>query len=362
MPKLYTRNQGGKTRYYGDFRDIGGGQLALRPEGSTRATDDKSVAQRLLAEKTLELYGRLPGADSGDVTLQDFANLFIRDNPGDVTERWLSETKFRLGRAVEFFGTDRTLGSIRPSDVRAWLDQYLHLSNSNQRHHLHALSGLYRYAQECEVVPVGYNPVKGLYRKPSIVKKKQRTDDFFEINEAARFLAKAIELDAEPEIIATFLLTGGRLSEVLGLLRRDVHLDRGFVRFEPNRFRGLKRTWSERAVPLWPQLQDILEPYLEASEGAPDDLLFRTPSGQMVTDLRKPLKTVADALEIKPPKPTKFRHTYATARLQTTDNGQQIAVWTVAKELGHKTVARVEDTYGHPNQYRPRGEVVEYRL
>ncbi len=57
-----------------------------------------------------------------------------------------------------------------------------------------------------------------------------------------------------------------------------------------------------------------------------------------------------------------FRHTYATARLQTTDGGKQISLWTVAKELGHKTVARVEDTYGHSSRYRPRGEVVEYRV
>ena len=50
---------------------------------------------------------------------------------------------------------------------------------------------------------------------------------------------------------------------------------------------------------------------------------------------------------------TIFRHTYATARLQTTDDGKQISLWTVAKELGHKNVSRVEDTYGHPSHYRP---------
>jgi integrase len=82
----------------------------------------------------------------------------------------------------------------------------------------------------------------------------------------------------------------------------------------------------------------------------------------MFTDLRKPLAVISDELGIQVPTLTKFRHTYATARLQTTDGGKQIALWTVAKELGHKTVSRVEDTYGHPSHYRPRGEVVEYRL
>jgi len=79
----------------------------------------------------------------------------------------------------------------------------------------------------------------------------------------------------------------------------------------------------------------------------------------LFTDLRKPLGLIAEDLRIEGPRLTKFRHTYATARLQTTENEKQISLWT---ERGHKTVARVEDTYGHPSHYRPRGEVVEYRL
>jgi integrase len=363
MPKLYQRNQGGEARFYGDFRDIGGGQHALVPEGGKRATTDQMEATRLLAKKTLELTGLPPDAPPGaKPTLKAFADRFVNDNPGDVTERWLKETKLRLTRAVQFFGTDRELTSIRPKDVRAWLDQYLHLSNSNQRHHLHALSGLYRYAQELEVVPVGYNPVGGLYRKPSVVKKKQRTEEFFEIDEAARFLAKAIELDQAPGIVATFLLTGGRRSEVLGLLVGDIDFENDLVRIQPNRHRGLKRAWSERVVPLWPQLREMLEPHVVDRDRSPEELLFPGGRGRMITDLRTPLGEISKHLKITTPRLTKFRHTYATARLHTTDNGKQISVWTVAKELGHKTVARVEDTYGHPNHYRPRGEVVEYRL
>jgi len=115
MPKLSRRNQGGETRFYGDFRDIGGGQHALVPDGAKRATTDELVAQRLLAEKTLELTGLPPGAAPGaEPTLKDFAGRFPRDNPGDVTERWLKETKLRLTRAGEFFGTDRELAPIRP--------------------------------------------------------------------------------------------------------------------------------------------------------------------------------------------------------------------------------------------------------
>jgi integrase len=360
MPKLYTRNQGGKTRYYADLRDIGGGQAALRPPGSTRATEDKAEAAQLLANKIREMGGVRLGRTMG---LGDFVTEFLAVNPGHVTERWLAETKLRLGRAVEFFGTDRELTTIRPIHLRQWLGKLSHLSASNQRHHLYALSSLYRYAQEVEVVPLGYNPVAGLYRKPSVVKQQQRTDEFFEVQDAARFLDDARRLDAYYEVIATYLLTGGRRTEVFGLLVGDIDFEVGTVRFKPNRYRGLKRVWSERTIPLWPQLREILEPYVETLGAEEDELLFPGRRDGMITDLRKPLREITkEAGMTEVPRITKFRHTYATARLQTTDNGKQISLWTVAKELGHKTVARVEDTYGHPSHYRVRGEVVEYRL
>ena len=229
MPKLYTRNQGGQSRYYADLRDIGGGQVALRPGGTNRATTDKDEAAQLLAGKIRELGAVTLGPAVG---LEAFVDEFVAANPGGVTDKWLSDTALRLRRAAEFFGTDRPLETIRPKDVRQWVSRYLHLSVSNQRHHLHALSSLYRYAQEMEVVRLGYNPVSALYRKPSVV-KSTRTDEFFEIDAAARFLDAARWLHLYVEIIATYLLTGARRSEVFGLLLQDIDLDAGFVHIRP---------------------------------------------------------------------------------------------------------------------------------
>ena len=77
---------------------------------------------------------------------------FIRQNPGEVTEQWLHDTELRLLKAVEYFDADRDLVSIEPKHIRDWLNKKLsHLSNGMQRHYLHALSGLYRYAQELGV-------------------------------------------------------------------------------------------------------------------------------------------------------------------------------------------------------------------
>ena len=163
-------------------------------------------------------------------------------------------------------------------------------------------------------------------------------------------------------MIATYLLTGGRRREVLGLLVSDIDFENKLVRIQPNQHRRLKRIWSERAVPLWPQLEEILRPYVNALDRSRDELLFPSQTAEMITDLRNPLGAIAAVAEMERPQLTKFRHTYATARLQTTDGGKQISLWTVAKELGHKNVSRVEDTYGHPSHYHARGEVVEYRV
>src|SRR5262245_19621401 len=54
------------------------------------------------------------------------------------------------------------------------------------------------------------------------------------------------------ELVATFLLTGGRESEVYGLDVADINFERRTVTFRTkNRQRRLKTKGSSRVVPLW---------------------------------------------------------------------------------------------------------------
>src|SRR5438270_5853953 len=140
------------------------------------------------------------------------------------------------------------------------------------------------------------------------------------------------------ELIATFLLTGGRESEVLGLEVDDVSLDRGVVTFRPSAWRRLKTATSHRSVPLWPQLREALERYL--AEHPPSQLLFpsyRTGEETMLTDFRKLLDAVAvrAGWKVGELTPKIFRHTYASARLQTMDHGAPVSIFKVSRELGH---------------------------
>ena len=327
---------------------------------------------------------------------------------GEVTDGWMEATEGFLGRAIDFFGADRLVASIRPKDMKDFVrclstvqtNRGRPLQAGSIRHHLNALSRLYRRGRELEVVSVGYNPVAELLEKP---KKGDYDASYLEVHDAALLLERARELSAPTNnshavastyahaLLATFLLTGGRCKEVLGLELQDVSFDRETVTFRPNRWRRLKTRRSSRTLTLWPQLREILEPYIfEQRVRQPGTLLFpsfRTGGEAMLTDVRKLLDRVAARAGLLEPlvdsesggqsrgearghtrkgghavRTRMFRHTYCSARLQTLDGGRPVAEYTVASELGHGSEDMIRKVYAHLGLIRHRSDVVEYRL
>ena len=219
MPKLYTRIQGDKSRYYGDLRDLGLGQHALRPPGSSRATQDEAEALVLMGRLIERLRREGSPVRVQKDSLGAAAESFLRRNPGGVTEGWSREHAHKLGRARRWFGEDRPLASIKPKDVRAWWEslESRGLAAGTIRHHLNVLSSLYRFAIEEEMVPPSDNPVAMLYRKPSISTGRVQTKRalFLEIDEAARFLDAVRRLERSKR---RWLLDG--LHEILSTEQR----------------------------------------------------------------------------------------------------------------------------------------------
>jgi integrase len=242
------------------------------------------------------------------------------------------------------------------------------------RHHLNALSNLYRRAQADGYVRPGYNPVGALLVKPRADRPEAKwleAPDCALLLEAARTLPipsnnpDALAAIFAYALLATFLLTGARSAEVLGLEIDDVSFTRGTVTIRPNLWRRLKTLPSARVIPLWPQLREILGQYL--TEVPPSRLLFPsyvTGKEAMLTDVRKVSDRIAvrvgwKAGEIR----TKmFRHSYCAARLQTLDGGAPVSPFTVSRELGHGSREMVDRVYAHLGQIRYRSEVVEYRV
>lgn len=213
----------------------------------------------------------------------------------------------------------------------------------------------------------------------------RREAEWLEVHEAALLLEAArkhspgIDWGTVPiyPILATFLLTGGRKSEVLGLEVGDVSFERKTVTFRPNRYRRLKSATSHRPVPLWPQLEAILRDHLRET-GRAGGLLFPSPvngattpepaegkevSDRPITDLRRVLDKIAVKAGWAPGeiRTRRFRHTYCAARLQTLDRGAPVSPFTVQKEMGHGGRGLVDRVYGHLGTVRHRSEEVEYR-
>jgi integrase len=200
--------------------------------------------------------------------------------------------------------------------------------------------------------------------------------EWLEVHEAA-LLLEAARLYKPPShyrdpnpfmhaLIATFVLTGGRTKEVLGLNVSDISFDRKTVRFRPLVHRRIKTQAGWRTIPLWPQLAEILQEHVFGGD-APlgDGLLFPSPrNGRMIHKLDKPLDAVAEKVGWKAGeiRSKMFRHTYCAARLQTLDQGAPVSPFTVAKELGHGGDSLVKRIYGHLGEIRHRSDVVEYRI
>jgi integrase len=376
--RVYWRERGGEARAYGDFRDLGGGREALVAKGEKLATTDPDIADKLASDRVAQLEQRrraktILGLED-QAALGPYAAHHLEQKAlaGKVTDKTIATAERHLRKAIDYFGSDRLLDSISVADVQGWRNKLAAagLAGSSQRNHLSDLSNLFRRAGSEGVVAPGFNPVAAMMEKPSPRSAEAR---WLEVHDAALLLESArtwtpprpeINNEAMHAILATFLLTGGRYSEVMGLDVADVSFTRKTVTFRPNEHRRLKTRTSHRVVPLWPQLREILRNHLFGRDEAQGGLLFPSPRGGMVTDFRKSLGSIATRAGWAAGEVTskQFRHTYCAARLQTLDKGAPVSAFTVSREMGHGGLRLVERIYGHLGDHRHRSEVVEFKV
>ena len=371
--RLYFREGRGYYADFRDFADAGGRREAMIPPGSNGATMERDDASTILAARLGELKSlRINGEKQEDRLLREYAKYHLRKK----AEKWRPGTVARDDQSLRVvlghFGEDARLSDFTVQSLTSYVSarrkqpgarKGTKVSAATILHELHALSSLFRRAVSEDIVDV--NPASRLTDKPTIERPEAT---WLEIGEAARLLNAAKELDGIPSaqrvpflcpMVATFLFTGGRAQEVLGLTVDDVDMDAGTIHFQKNPHRELKRARHDRRVPIWPQLREILKPHLERQGRG---LLFPARNGGLITDARRTLGSAVKRAKIeKLVTPHVFRHTFAAARLQTLDNGAPTSPYTVMKELGHSSLKLIERTYGHLQDNRHRSPVLEYR-
>lgn len=342
--------------------------------------------------RKLEVLGQVYGIQR-TATLNAFAarHLVLKAKSEKFTDQWLQNTEQRLRVAIDFFGAETELHAITVRDAQPYAagrpssrcgvgiqkkrrENAPGRTNSgqSQRHHLNALSNLYQHAQAESAVPLGQNPIALLMDEPTAAKMEAtwlEAHDAALLQEAARTYQPKRDDPAMPfayPMLATFLLTGGRTSEVLGLEVEDLSFDRRTVTFRPNRHRRLKTLKSDRTVPMWPQLEEVLRAYVFGGEGPATGLLFpssRAGDPKMLTDVRKMLAAIGERAGWKAGEdPVEDVPTELLRRPAPDHRGEAVSQFTVTRGLGHGGSSLVDRVYGHLGSVRHRADVVEFRV
>lgn len=197
-------------------------------------------------------------------------------------------------------------------------------------------------------------------------------------------------------ILATEAYTGARETEVLGLMVKDLRLDKGgkhgagTIHIRPHPHRRLKNAKSARLFSLWPAHAAMLREYLDEFKPSPNGLLFPKPwmpqlSGpqlaeamwgnlraQMANDLAA-AATLAAKLDVpwagKTITDHSLRHSYISCRSRMyerrTINGRETYVKVSDKdiimEVGHASERMTREVYTHASEMEdPDITVVDY--
>lgn len=386
--------------WHGDFRRWGGKQRTLSPHLIGEIGGQRGVTTRTEAERIAEEYVRqlrtgqgiqTASRISGPRLLEDYSKEFLgylRETPrpnGELrTDRYVADVARYLKTAIEHFGANRPIGSITPAEIERYVAVIRRRDYSGRtvRVHLDKLSQMFRRAVQHRVMT--YNPVDAIRDdlpsgKPQTERGSLEASEAWALMEAAREYDRSVGHYMHP-LVVLWLHTGmgpreaqtRRVGDIVfakdgapASERGGSSAAEGYVLVQPNVWsdRRLKTEYRVRQIPLWPDCSAVLAEYTR--DMLPEAPLFPSPRlpGVPVSTVRRAFSTVIESSGIETQiTPYWLRHTYASHRLQTLEGGAPIALFSVARELGHASTRMLEQHYGHLILDRSaRSEVVTYR-
>lgn len=196
----------------------------------------------------------------------------------------------------------------------------------------------------------GENPCKGI-AFPTPNNARQR---FLSQDEASRLLETLRKKSPQVARIATMSLYGGlRLGEVLGLTWGNVDLQNGIIMVQDT------KNNESRPIFITDPIRQVI---IELSPGAPDELLFKSKTGNPVQWLKKSFTATVNKLKLNEGVSDarervsfhSLRHTYASWAVMA-----GVPLYVVGKALGHRTLVMTA-RYSHlaPDSHRAAFEAV----
>ncbi len=321
----------------------------IAPDGQERA---RTFPRRVDAERfvaTVEadkLRGTYVDPTAGRCTFATYADQWRQAQVHRPTTRAHAETMLRR-HALPHFG-DRSLASVRPSQVQAWVRGLTDvLAPATVEVVYRYVSAIFRTATADRLITS--SPCVGV-KLPKIAPRQVvplPTDDVHALSDTVPDRYKALVVLAAG--------TGLRQGECLGLEVRHVDFLRRALRVEqqlvllpgaPPQIAPPKTEASYRTVPLPQVVLDALAAHLAAFPAGSSGLVFTTSAGEPIR------RTAFSANVWRPavgraglPAGTHFhdlRHYFASLLIR---HGESVKV--VQARLGHASAAETLDTYSH---------------
>lgn len=342
MARGFIRKRG--EVYYAYWRDLDGKQRS-KAIGS-RKKEAEAYLDTVQAKVHAGTYRPIH-----DVTFGEFSEQWLRDYAAvNVKASTLRTYEGRIrGRFAEAFGA-RKLSGINTADVQRLLADLSRAGRSpaTLRAYLVLLHNMFEQAIRWDYLAT--NPTQGI--KPP--RLPHREMDFLTPEEARAMLDAA-----EPRyyaLLATAVMTGMRMGELLALQWDDIDWHGGTIRVRRSLFRGEfvepKSTRSVRTVGMSERLASILLGHKVNAPYSPYDLVFPSSDGTPIDHANVRNRILDPALRRAGLRRIRFhdlRHTFASVLINQGENLKYVQT-----QLGHSSIKTTVDRYGHlmPESHR----------